>query len=90
MLNALVKRLKGRQGSKEVGKTRLRFALVCDKLDLSEDTLNSMQRDIVEVMSRCLEIETKGVKLEICRTKGVTALVPGNRILEPGHRLKPP
>ena len=67
MLNAWFGKVFGKNSSKEVAKTRLRFALICDKLDVSNEILSNLQREIVEVISKYFEIDKKDVKLNIRR-----------------------
>ncbi|MDD5205946.1 MAG: cell division topological specificity factor MinE [Desulfobacterales bacterium] len=61
------RRFIGKNNSKEVAKTRLRFALICDKLDVSNDILSDLQREIVEVISKYFEVDKDDVKLKIRR-----------------------
>jgi cell division topological specificity factor len=67
MLTTLFRKFMGRNDSKEVAKKRLRFALICDKLDVSNEILKDLQREIVEVISRYFEIDKNAVKLDIRR-----------------------
>ena len=75
MLNDFFRRLIGKSGSKDAAKKRLKFALIYDKLEVSDDTLENLQRDIVEVISRYFEIDKASVKLDIQREDDVSALV---------------
>ena len=68
------RRFIGKNNSKEVAKTRLRFALICDKLDVSNDILSDLQREIVEVISKYFEVDKDDVKLKI-RKKDDLSLV---------------
>jgi len=65
MLAMWFRRFIGKNNSKEVAKTRLRFALICDKLDVSNDILSDLQREIVEVISKYFEVDKDDVKLKI-------------------------
>jgi cell division topological specificity factor len=76
----------GRQGSKEAAKKRLKFALVYDKLEVSDDLLNDLQRDVVEVISKYFEIDTKAMKLDIKRSDDLSALVLNTPILSAKRR----
>lgn len=67
MLTTWFRRFIGKNNSKEVAKTRLRFALICDKLDVSNDILSDLQREIVEVISKYFEVDKDDVKLKIRR-----------------------
>lgn len=76
----------GRQGSKEAAKKRLKFALVYDKLEISDDLLNDLQRDMVDVISRYFEIDTAAMKLDIKRSDDLSALVFNTPILSAKRR----
>ncbi|MBW2709818.1 MAG: cell division topological specificity factor MinE [Deltaproteobacteria bacterium] len=76
----------GRQGSRDVAKKRLKFALVYDKLEVSDDLLNDLQRDVVEVISRYFEVDTSAMKLDIKRSDNLSALVLNTPILSAKRR----
>jgi cell division topological specificity factor len=67
MLFTWFRKIRGKKGSKEVAKTRLCFALIYDKLDVSSEILADLQREIVEVISKYFEVDRKEVKLNIRR-----------------------
>lgn len=81
MLNGLLNKLLGKSGSKDVAKKRLQFALVYDKLEVSDTMLESLQRDIVEVISRYFVIDQEEIKLDIQRDRDSSALVVNTPIL---------
>ncbi len=86
MFNDFFGKFFGRQGSKETAKKRLKFALVYDKLEISDDLLNDLQRDVVEVISRYFEIDTAAMKLDIKRSDDLSALVLNTPILSAKRR----
>jgi cell division topological specificity factor len=75
MLNDLMKKLFNKSGSKETAKKRLRFALIYDRLEVSDDTLKDMQDEIVAVISRYFVIDRDRLKLDITRHDDLSALV---------------
>ena len=81
MLNALFKKFLTKEKSKDVAKKRLQFALIYDQMEVSEETLGNLQKDIVGVLSRYFVIDEDSLKLEICRDAGVSALVVNTPIL---------
>jgi len=86
MLNDFFKKLIGTgksAGSKDTAKKRLKFALIYDKLDISEETLHALHRDMVEVISRYFEIDRTNFKLDIHRSEDLSALVVNTPILGP-------
>ena len=89
MINGFFRKLikSGSQsGSKNVAKKRLRFALIYDRLEVSDDTLNNLNRDIIEVVSRYFEIDKKAFKLDIQRYDDVSALVVNTPIIAAKHK----
>ena len=87
MFNDLLGKLFGKPvNSRETAKKRLKFALVYDKLEISDDLLNDLQRDIVEVISRYFEIDTSAIKLDIKRSDDLSALVLNTPILSAKRR----
>jgi cell division topological specificity factor len=87
MLDGFLKKLLGRQpDSKDVAKKRLKFALIYDKLEVSDHILESLHRDIVEVISRYFEIDQDAFKLDIRRSDELSALVVNTPILGAKHR----
>ncbi|MCP4111744.1 MAG: cell division topological specificity factor MinE [Desulfobacteraceae bacterium] len=67
MFNGLFRR-KAKDESRDVAKKRLKFALIYDKLEVSDDILNNLHRDIVEVISRYFEVDKESVTLDINRS----------------------
>ena len=65
----------GRGGSKEDAKTRLKFLLIHDQVDLTPAQLQSMKTEIMEVISRYVEIDDDGVDFRLNREEGQVALV---------------
>lgn len=82
MLNGLFQKFTGKKkSSKDAAKKRLQFALVYDKLEVSDDILNNLQQDIVEVISRYFIIDKDSLKLDIRRSDDLSALVFNTPIL---------
>lgn len=90
MLEALIRKVMGRRDdSKEVAKKRLKFALIYDKLEVSDDILKDLHRDILEVIGRYFEIDQKAFKLDIRRSDEFSALVVNTPILSAKHKKRP-
>ncbi len=83
MINRLIQKFFGKQleESKDIAKKRLKLALVCDKLEVSEDILKKLQIDIVTVISRYFEIDKKEFNIDIQRTDDLASLVLNTPIL---------
>ncbi|MDM8543553.1 cell division topological specificity factor MinE [Desulfococcaceae bacterium HSG7] len=91
MINGIFRKLMksgGKSGSKNVAKQRLKFALIYDRLEVSDDTLNNLNRDVIEVISRYFEIDKEAFKLDIQRYDDVSALVVNTPIIATKHKNK--
>lgn len=75
MFNDFMRKLFNRGGSKETAKKRLQFALVYDRLEVSDDVLKEMQNEIVAVISRYFVIDKDQLKLDITRDNDLSALI---------------
>lgn len=75
LLNGFLKKWFLKGNSKEAAKKRLQFALVYDRLEVSDDVLQEMQKEIVEVISRYFVIDTDQLKLDITRDNDLSALI---------------
>ncbi len=70
-------RLLGREspGSKNVAKERLRLVLVHDRAGVSPQLLQLLKNDMVEVISKYMEIDEKGLSVNLERADNQVALV---------------
>lgn len=88
MLNDFMKKLFCKSGSKETAKKRLQFALVYDRLEVSDNILEKMQNEIVAVVSRYFEIDRSQLKLDITRNNDLSALVFNTPIISAKARQR--
>ena len=85
--NSLIKKLLNKSdNSRNVAKKRLQFALVYDKLEVRDDILEDLQRDLVDVISRYFEIDRDSLSLDIERSEGSSALILNTPIVSAKHR----
>ena len=89
MLNAVMKKFFNKSSSKDTAKKRLRFALVYDRLEVSDDILKNMQNEIVDVISRYFVIDRDQIKLDITRQDDLSALVLNTPIISAKMRQRP-
>ncbi|ACA59966.1 cell division topological specificity factor MinE [Candidatus Desulforudis audaxviator] len=70
-------RLLGREspGSKNVAKERLRLVLIHDRADISPQLLQLLKNEIVEVISKYMEIDDKGLEVSLEHVDKQVALV---------------
>jgi cell division topological specificity factor len=63
------------QDSKKEAKQRLKFLLIHDQIDLTPGQLEEMKGEIMEVISRYVEIDQETAQFELNREQGNVALV---------------
>lgn len=88
MLNDLMRKLFSKSGSKETAKKRLQFALVYDRLEVSDIMLQDMQNEIVAVISRYFVIDQKKLTLNITRQNNFSALMFNTPIISAKARQR--
>jgi len=83
MLNNLLQKMmgKGETRSSDVARKRLKLALVCDSLEVSDEVLNNLREDLLDVISTYFEIDRKEFTLDIDKTDDYSALVMNTPIL---------
>lgn len=58
-----IKRLFGQPGSSATAKERLRLVLMTDHLELAPEMIESMKRDLVDVISRYVEVDRERIEV---------------------------
>lgn len=64
----LLKIFGGNKASKDVAKDRLRLILINDRSSLSPEVLESIRREILEVISKYVEIDNSEVEIALTKT----------------------
>lgn len=75
MFDGFMRKFGGKESPKDAAKKRLEFALFCDNLEIDGHSLSSLQKDIVEVISKYFVIDTDALQLEVQQKKDSSALV---------------
>ncbi|MBV9333230.1 MAG: cell division topological specificity factor MinE [Candidatus Eremiobacteraeota bacterium] len=76
-----LKRLFGQQGSSATAKERLRLVLMTDHLELAPEMIESMKRDLVELISRYVEVDRERIEVNFERQDRTLAMLANIPIL---------
>ncbi|SMC21612.1 cell division topological specificity factor MinE [Desulfacinum hydrothermale DSM 13146] len=74
MLKAIQRFFRDRN-SAQTARQRLGVVLMHDRLDISPDLLEALKNDIIEVLSRYMEIDQNSIRVDFEEGKDYTALV---------------
>ncbi len=69
------------EASKSVAKERLRLVLVHDRMDISEQTMNNLREDLIEVIGRYMEIDKEALEVSLTREDEGVALIANIPVL---------
>ena len=75
MLELLNRIFNKEQGSKEEAKARLKFLLVHDQVDLTPAQIESMNTEIMEVISRYVDVDRSGADFRLQKEASGVALI---------------
>ena len=70
-----LKRLFGTQGSSVAAKERLRLVLMTDHLELAPEMIEAMKRDLVDVISRHVEVDRDRIEVNFERQDSALAML---------------
>lgn len=65
------KRFSGKPTPKDVAKDRLKFILIHDRGDLPHETLEKIRMEILEVLSKYIEIDTEDVEIALSKSEDI-------------------
>jgi len=83
-------RLFGREKSGETAKERLRLVLMSDHLSLAPDMVEAMKRDLVEVVSRYVEVDRDKIDVRFEHQDSVFAMLANVPIISVNRTPSPP
>jgi len=66
---------KSAPSSRDTAKQRLKVAIAYDRSGLSSESVESMRREILDVVARYVEIDPESIEFSVASEDGVTALV---------------
>ena len=62
-----------KKNSGDVAKDRLKLLLVSDRADCSPDVMEAIKNDIIQVISKYMEIDAEGLDIQITQTESETS-----------------
>ena len=69
------------EGSGAKAKDRLRIVLIHDRTDISPQLLDNLRDDILQVLTKYMEIDTQKIKIDLDSDEKATALVANIPVL---------
>jgi cell division topological specificity factor len=76
-----LKKLFGHSGSSSTAKERLRLVLMTDHLELAPDMIDAMKRDLVDVISRYVEVDREKIEVNFEQQDRALAMLANIPIL---------
>ncbi|MBV9234063.1 MAG: cell division topological specificity factor MinE [Candidatus Eremiobacteraeota bacterium] len=76
-----LRRLLGQRGSSATAKERLRLVLMTDHLELAPEMIETMKRELVEVISRHVEVDRERIDVSFERQDSALAMLANIPIL---------
>ena len=76
-----LKRFFGQPGSSATAKERLRLVLMTDHLELAPELIDAMKRDLVDVISRHVEVDRERIEVNFERQDRALAMLANIPIL---------
>lgn len=71
----MLKRFFGEKSSGQVARKRMQLVLMHDRMDITPDLMEALKNDIIGVLSRYMEIDSKSVKVNLEQGKDFMALI---------------
>ena len=84
-----LQRLRGESHSAATAKSRLQFVLVHDRADLPPGKLEALKNDLIEVLSRHVEIDPRTVQISLTRERNQQRLVADIPLASARARRRP-
>jgi len=75
MFEAVVRWLRGGNGTKEVCKSRLKLILAYDRTEISPEVLDALKEDMFLTISKYFDIKEDDVIMNISKTEDTVALM---------------
>jgi len=85
-----LQRLRGESSSAATAKNRLQFVLVHDRADIPPGKLEALKDDLIEALSRHVEIDPRTVQISLTRERNQQRLVADIMLAPARARRRPP
>jgi cell division topological specificity factor len=72
--------------SREIAKDRLQLVLVHDRVDLSSQTLQILKDDLIQVISKYVEIDVEGMQVSLTQSRRQCRMTVDIPVLGRRHR----
>ncbi len=77
---SILRRFLGDRSSGQVARKRMQFVLMHDRVDITPDMMESLKNDIINVLSRYMEIDNRSIKVDLEQGKDFMALISNVQI----------
>ncbi|WP_286951673.1 MULTISPECIES: cell division topological specificity factor MinE [Aminobacterium] len=71
----ILQKLFGREGTKKTAKERLQIVLIHDRSDISPGLMEELRKDMIEVLSKYMEIDTDNIEMDLDKANKSVAFV---------------
>ncbi len=77
---SILRRYLGDRSRGQVARKRMQFVLMHDRVDITPDMMESLKNDIINVLSRYMEIDNRSIKVDLEQGKDFMALISNVQI----------
>ncbi len=71
----ILRRLLGNGPSGHIARKRMQFVLMHDRVDITPDMMEAVKNDIIQVLSRYMEIDYRSIRVDLEQGKDFMALI---------------
>jgi cell division topological specificity factor len=71
----ILRRFIGEKSSGQFARKRMQLVLMHDRIDITPDIMDALKNDIIHVLSRYMEIDTRSISVNLETGKDFTALI---------------
>ncbi len=71
----ILRRFIGEKTSGQLARKRMQLVLMHDRMDITPDIMDALKNDIIKVLSRYMEIDSRSISVNLETGKDFTALI---------------